>query len=194
MSRFNWDAYGPEDDDPTTSRRRGADAPARSAAGDWDFVLGGSDAGLSTEAMNSQIEDFLAAAEQAQEKAAAVTSDAWDRDHLVHVTVNSAGVVVSTEFDADAMRRSSTRSLAAAVTEAAQTAASRARAAVEEHLDPLLAGVTQLDEVAPDSPGTPDVNTLFEDARALQRRLYNDPGSSDTTEPRRTTRGHDHDR
>lgn len=194
MSGFNWNAYGPGEDEPSTSRRRGSEAPERSAAGDWDFVLGGNDAGLSTEAMSSQIEDFLAAAEQAQEKAAAVTSDAWDQDHLVHVTVNSAGVVVSTEFDADAMRRSTARRLAAAVTEAAQTAASRARAAVEEHLDPLLAGVTQLDEAAPDSPGTPDVNRLFEDARELQRRLYSDPGSSHTTEPRRTTRGHDHDR
>lgn len=201
MNRFNWDAYGPGQDDPAddgqvpTSASRQSD---RRQSQNWDFVLGGDDSGLSTEAMSDQLEEFIHAARDAQAEAAAVTASAWDRDRLVRITVNSAGVVTATELDEDVLRRSSPRRLAAAVTEAAQTAASAAMTAVEERLEPLLSGMEHLDATVPDDPGTPDVNVLFDDARRTQRRLYHDPGASgdDTNPPHgpTPTRGPDHER
>lgn len=202
MSGFNWEAFGPAGNEPSEGAALESDRGDRREqprpSQNWDFVLGGDDAGLSTEAMSGQLEEFLAAARDAQSSAAAVTRDAWDSDHLVHITVNSAGVVISTRFDADALRRSSPRSLAAAVTEAAQAAASAAMSAVEDHLTPLLDGIDQLDETVPDSPGTPDVNALFDEARQNQRRLYHDPvppaGGDDTSYDHPPKRGPDHER
>lgn len=199
MSGFNWDAFGPVGDDPgSDADAAGQGAPASASDGggspvqpprDWDFLFR-DDPGMTTEAMTGQLEEFLEAAKDAQSAAAAVTANAWDRDHLVHVTVNSVGVVIATEFATDALRRSSSTSLAAAVTEAAQTAASAAQTAVEKQLSPLIPGLNQLDEAVPAPPGTPDVNQLFEDARDAQRRLYHeprDPGIDQNPGPRPNT-------
>ena len=175
ISGFNWDAFGPAADDDPREAVPDRDQTTGQPTRDWDFLLG-DDTGLTTEAMTAQLEEFLEAAKDAQSAAAAVTADAWDRDHLVHVTVNSAGVVISTEFDADALRRSSLASLATAVTEAAQAAAAAARTAVTDRLSPLLPGLDQLEDAVPVPPGAPDVNQFFDDLQATQRRLYHEPG------------------
>lgn len=198
MSKFNWDAFGPVGGDPEAEgddRAAAQGTPGREASTptqhDWDFLLG-DDSGLTTEAMTAQLEEFLDAAKDAQTAAAAVTADAWDRDHLVHVTVNSVGVVTSTEFDADAMRRSSPRNLAAAVTEAAQAAAAAAQTAVANQLSPLLPGLDQLEDAVPVPPGAPDVNQFFDDLQSTQRRLYHepgDPGLEPDPDPRPNTDG-----
>lgn len=172
MSGFNWEAFGNRNPEPSEIPEQDARSSAPRRPHDWGLLLEPG-AGLSTDAMSGLIDEFLAAAEDAQAGAESVTADAWDRDHLAHITVNAVGVVVSTEFAPDAARRSSAETLAAAVTEAAQSAASAVQTAVEAQFSPILDGIEQLDDLTPAPPGTPAVDGLLSDAVARQRRLYN---------------------
>lgn len=194
MSGFNWDPFGPDagrDEMPYEAEPSRDESPTFS---DWDFALAGDDSGISASAMNAQLEEFMAATLKAQEEATEVTASSWDQDRLVRVTVNSMGVVVDTEFASDAVRRSSSRSLAVAVTEAAQTAAARAHASVQEKFVSVAPGIDQLNELAPDDPGTPPINSMIDQARRFQQRMYPDPTESDDPTSVGRKKGPDRDR
>lgn len=141
MSRFNWSAF----EDPEVPAEGRPSHPPVDSMTNWDFSLTGDTSGLTDEALNAQIDEFIEATQQIQASAAALEAEAWDPNNLVRVTVNAAGVVTGTTLADDAHRRSSPTGLAAAFTAAAQAAAADVRTAVQQRFAPLLSAVGGFD-------------------------------------------------
>lgn len=115
----------------------------------WDFVLGGSSSGMSSDAMAAELEEFIAASAEVENQVLNLRAAARDPQQLVEVTVNAGGVVLNTKILAAARAGLSGDQLEKAFTAAAQKAAAEVRQATKDAWAPLLNGFAQLDDALP---------------------------------------------
>lgn len=139
---------------------------------DWDFVLGGSAAGMSTDAMAAQLEDFIRAAARVENQVLEMQVSARDPEQLVEVTVNSGGVVLRTKVLPAARAGVSVDQLEQAFTAAAQKAAAEVHQATKDAWAPLLNGFAQLDEALPLEEVSTNAAKFVSQAQQRSESLY----------------------
>lgn len=157
------------------ARRPTPEAPAEKATRDWDFALGADVAGMSTDAMLSELDDFVAASAEIDKTVMELHATATDNNRLVAVTVNAQGVILNSQVAADAFSRATPAQLATAITEAGRAAAAAAERQVAAAWEPLTEGLDKLSEVLPTEDLSPSATGYLAAARERSTALYPKP-------------------
>lgn len=179
-----WEKYAQElsnleTEEAEAARTENAKAPRQ----DWNFVLGGSAEGMSTEAMVAELEDFVAASTEVERRVAAMTASGTDSAGVVTVTVDAHGTVRDTEVSEWALDRCDAAQLARAFTAAAQNAVAGVTKKVNEAWDPILGGLEQLDDNLPIDTVSP-LTAEFVQRNQQRAARQNPQDSNDSDSPR----------
>lgn len=151
------------------AQRRDSDIAQQ--AKNWNFVLGGPARGASVEALQAELEEFVAASSQIEQDVMEMEATATDRRTLVEVTVNASGIVQRTTVLA-AGQNSSAADLATAFTAAAQEAAALVHTKVTAAWAPLHRTMAELDSTLPIDEVSGETADFLSAAQARSDALF----------------------
>ena len=109
------------------------------------------------DSMLANLERQTAALREAQAEAVAKTGSASSADGLVHVVVNSAGIVTDVRFAPNAFERNTPEKLARSVVQVIQAAAVDARGQADAAMAPFQQNVPDLPDLFPGAPSLKDL-------------------------------------
>lgn len=113
---------------------------------------------------------------------AVATSQAWSKDSLVRVVVNSAGVPVDVEVVAEAFKRATPERLGQAFVEAARSAARLAQAENQQSISSIMAATEDFPDLSDLTPGAPSLRDLLPELLEPATRFDDEPTVTDDDE------------